>query len=242
VTGASIPRLSVVAPVWNEEECIDDFVRETCRTLDVLPGVYELICVDDGSTDSSQQILVGLRASHPSLRVLALRNHAGKSAAWLAGVHAARANVIAFIDADLQNDPSDIGHLVQLLLDGKGADCVSGRRVHRRDSWLRRLSSRIGNGVRRALTDSAIHDSASGLKVCRAEALRGIVPFDGMHRFLPTLIGLNGGSVVEAEVNHRPRRRGSAKYGMRRAPRGLVDTLVIRWLQRRWVRGSADEL
>jgi dolichol-phosphate mannosyltransferase len=238
---AATPCLSVVAPVCNEEECIDEFVRETCEALERLPKPHELICVDDGSTDRSRAILVGLRASHPSLRVLALRRHGGKSAAWLAGLHAARGEVVAFIDADLQNDPSDIGRLWDAL-DAKGADCVSGRRVRRQDSWLRRLSSRIGNGVRRTLTDSPVRDSASGLKVCRAQALRALVPFDGMHRFLPTLVSLAGGQVVEADINHRPRHRGASKYGIGRAPHALVDTLAIRWLQRRWVGVHADEL
>jgi len=242
VSGAPTPRITVVVPVYNEEGCVEALVKETTAALDRLAKPYEIVCVDDGSTDASQAILVALKGAHPSLRVVALGAHAGKSAAWLAGVRAARADVVAFFDADLQNDPSDIGRLWDVLVDGDGVDCVNGLRVRRQDSWLRRVSSRLGNGVRRVLTGSPIRDSASGMKVCRADAVRHIVPFEGMHRFLPTLVSVAGGRVVEVEIGHRPRRNGVSKYGLERTALGLADTLGVRWLQRRRVREDAHEL
>lgn len=232
---AAEPTLSVVAPAFNEQESIADFVTEVCRRLDASGSSYELICVDDGSTDQTSSVLGELRQRFPCLRPAAFVRNQGQSAALAAGVALARGRYIALTDADLQNDPADIARMLQMLLEENAPDCVVGVRAQRRDTWLRRISSRIANAVGRWITKAPVRDGACGLKVCRAELLKRVPFFRGAHRFLATLVMLEGGLVRELEVNHRPRLRGESKYGsgLGRTFIALRDALGVRWMMDR---------
>ena len=223
--------LSLVVPVYNERDNLPPLVEEIGRALG--GRRYEIVAVDDGSTDGSLEVLKALKQSHAELHVLAFAEHAGQTAAFAAGFGAARGKVIVTLDADLQNDPADIPALVDEL-ERSGAAVVAGYRVERRDTGWKRLQSRIANGVRNRLNRETIRDTGCSLKAFRAEAVRALPLFNGMHRFLPTLVRMRGGRVTEVPVRHRPRRFGSTKYGMwNRAFRAFVDALAVRWMQRR---------
>lgn len=223
--------VSVVLPVFNERDNLGPLMSEIAAALAVRP--HEIIAVDDGSTDDSLVVLGKLRERHPRLRVVALEAHAGQSAATMAGCDAARGEIVVTLDADGQNDPQDIPALLERLEATPGSVAVVGYRVARRDSVWKRLQSRFANAVRNRLTGDAVRDTGCALKAVRREALGALPRFDGMHRFLPTLIRLRGGLVLEAPVGHRPRRFGRSKYGMwNRALRGLRDALGVRWLHR----------
>jgi len=189
--------------------------------------------VDDGSTDGSLEALKTLKRAHPELHIVAFAANAGQTAAFAAGFRAARGDVIVTLDADLQNDPADVPALVAQL-ETSGAAAVVGYRVGRRDSGWKRVQSWIANGVRNWLNRETIRDTGCSLKAFRADAVRALPLFNGMHRFLPTLVRMQGGRVVEAPVRHRPRRFGRTKYGMwNRIWRSLVDAFAVRWMQRR---------
>jgi glycosyltransferase involved in cell wall biosynthesis len=226
--------LSLVVPLYNEEENLDELAREIGAALAPLGLAYEVVWVDDGSTDGSLAVLLRLATADPRHRVLRHRRNAGQSAALAAGFRAARGAVVVTLDADLQNDPADVARLLAVL--ERGFDVVSGVRVARRDRWLRRISSRIANRVRNWATDEAITDVGCSLKAYRAEFLRQLPLFDGMHRFLPTLVRWQGARVTEVPVGHRPRRHGVAKYGVgNRLFRALADLMAVRWMRRRWI-------
>jgi dolichol-phosphate mannosyltransferase len=237
----SEPELSIVIPAYNEEDNLAPLVAEIRAALDPLGILYEMIFVDDGSTDRTAQALAQLRAADPRLRVLRQRRNAGQSAAFEAGFRFARAPIVVTLDADLQNDPADIP---RLLAEIENCDVVCGVRAHRHDGWVRRLSSRIANGVRNRLTGDDIVDTGCSLKAFRAPFLRRLPMFTGMHRFLPTLLRLQGARVKQMPVNHRPRRHGVGKYGIgNRVFRALADLFAVRWMQRRWIdRGLTEEI
>src|ERR1051325_9710558 len=206
--------LSLVVPVYNERESLRILVEEIDRAL--AGRHYEIVAVDDGSSDGSLDELKALKQHHPELHIVRLA-------------------------ANLQTDPADIPALVAELAKS-GATAVAGYRVERRDSGWKRLQSRIANGVRNRLNREAIRDTGCSLKAFRADALRELSLFNGMHRFLPTLIRMQGGSVREVPVRHRPRRYGKTKYGMwNRAFRSLADALAVRWMQRRALRYRVRE-
>lgn len=238
----SAPEISLVVPVYNEEENVPLLAREIAAALAPGGHSYEVVWVDDGSTDGSPAALAALAAGDPRHRVLRMRRNSGQSAALGAGFDAARGEVVVTLDADLQNDPADIPRLVAELA---GADVVCGVRVDRQDTWVRKVSSRIANGARNRLTHESIRDVGCTLRAIRRPLLRDLPVWNGMHRFLPTLLRLNGARVVkEVPVNHRPRRHGVAKYGIgNRLWRGIADLFGVRWMQRRWVnRRAVDEL
>lgn len=228
------PALSVVIPIYNEEENVPVLVEETCAVLRGSGGAFELLVVDDGSDDGSAERLHALRPTNPELRCMHMARRSGQSAALLAGLREARGAWIATMDGDLQNDPRDI----RRLLDGMGdADAAVGVRSTRRDSRLRRFSSRIANGVRNRVTGDDIEDIGCSMKVFRRECAAAVPPFDGMHRFLPTLFRIAGYTVVQLGVNHRPRSRGRSKYGVwNRVFRSFYDLVAVRWMSRRYVR------
>lgn len=231
---SAAPELSLVIPVYNERDNVGVLLEEIAAALS--SRSYEVIAVDDGSTDDSLEVLKGLTRKHPELRILSFEANAGQSAALVAGFQAARGRTVVTLDADLQNDPADIPALVAKL-DAAGATAVVGYRVKRHDTAWKRLQSRIANGVRNWLNAETIRDTGCSLKAFRADAARALPAFKGMHRFLPTLIKLQGGTVVEVPVSHRPRRFGTTKYGMlNRAVRSFVDALGVRWMQRRVLR------
>jgi glycosyltransferase involved in cell wall biosynthesis len=227
------PELSLVVPVFNEAENLEPLWAEIRAALEPAHPRFEALFVDDGSTDASPAVLRRLAAGDRRLRVLRLRRNSGQSAAFDAGFRRARAPVVVTLDADLQNDPADIPRLLAELAD---CDVVCGVRARRRDSFVRRASSRIANGVRNRLTGESIADVGCSLKAYRAEFLGRIPMFTGMHRFLPTLLKLEGARVKEVPVAHRPRLHGVAKYGIgNRVFRALADLFAVRWMQRRWI-------
>lgn len=228
--------LSVVAPVYNEVDNLEPLARRTREALDAWGQPWELVLVDDGSRDGSAERMDELAAADPHLRVLHFVENCGQSAALDAGFGSARGRLVAMIDADLQTYPEDLPSLVAEL-DSKGVDAVVGIRTQRQDSWWRLFSSRFANGVRNRLTREDIVDTGCPLKVFRAEAIATVAMFDGMHRFLPTLVKMHGFTVLQVPVRHAPRQAGASKYGTwDRAFRALKDAFAVRWMQDRVLR------
>ncbi len=227
------PDLSVVFPVYNEEQNIPVLLDEIGAALRGQPWSFEMVAVDDGSRDRSLEILRQSRSKYPNLRVLTFEKNSGQTAALDAAWRAARGKYVVSLDADLQNDPADIPPMVRNL-EESGADMVIGVRVNRQDTWARKVQSRIGNGVRNWITGDRITDTGCSLKLVKHEAIDRVSLYTGMHRFLPTLLRMRGYKVVEMPVNHRARKFGVSKYGaMNRAVRGLVDCLAVRWMSKR---------
>ncbi len=231
----SVPELSVVVPVHDEAASIAPLIAEIVAALSGRIE-FEIVYVDDGSGDASAEELARARRRHPRLKVLRHRAQCGQSAALGTGIAAARAEWIATLDGDGQNDPADILSLVEARDESGDPNLrmIAGVRRKRRDSLYRRLSSRIANAVRRQVLRDATTDTGCGLKLFRREAYLALPAFDHMHRFLPALIKRGGGAVLEVPVGHRPRRAGASHYGMlNRTWIGLVDMLGVAWLQRR---------
>jgi glycosyltransferase involved in cell wall biosynthesis len=227
------PDLSVVFPVYNEEENIPILLDEIVKALEGPPWSYEIVAVDDGSTDRSLDVLRASRTKHPNLRVLTFEKNSGQTAALDAAWRAARGAYVVSLDADLQNDPADIPVMMRKL-DESAADMVIGIRVNRHDTWSRKMQSKIGNGVRNWITNDHITDTGCSLKLIKHDAIDRIRLYTGMHRFLPTLVRMQGYTVVEMPVNHRARQFGISKYGaMNRAFRGLADCMAVRWMSKR---------
>jgi dolichol-phosphate mannosyltransferase len=244
---SQLPYLSLVIPLYNEAENLPVLAAEIRQALGPTAAKWETLFVDDGSTDGSGDVLQSLAAEDPTLRILRHRRNAGQSAALAAGFAAARGAVVVTLDADLQNDPADIPALLARLgASAAESDCdaVSGVRASRRDSRVRRISSRIANAVRNWATDEKVSDVGCSLKAYRREVLSGLPMFQGMHRFLPTLVRWNGARLAEMPVNHRPRLHGTAKYGIgNRLFRTLADLMAVRWMRRRWiVRSNVEEV
>jgi glycosyltransferase involved in cell wall biosynthesis len=234
--------LSIVIPVYNEVESLPALATELGKALRMLGRPAEIIFVDDGSTDGSDGVLRQLARADGRVRVIRFAQNAGQSSAFYAGLQASRGRYVATMDADLQNDPRDLTVLWGYLAH---CDAAVGWRSRRRDGWLKRLSSRVANAVRRTVTGHAVHDSSCSLRLMRRECIEAIPPFDGMHRFVPTLVQLAGYRVIEVPVAHRPRRFGCSKYGVRnRAARAFADLLAIRWMMSRrlnpYVSSEAD--
>lgn len=228
--------LSVVLPVYNEEENVPILLEEIRAALAPHAWSYEIVAVDDGSRDRSLEMLRAGRAKHPTLRILPFVKNAGQTAALDAGWRAARGTFVVSLDADLQNDPADIPSMMQKLVES-GADMVIGIRVNRRDTLSKRIQSRIGNGVRNWITRDRITDTGCSLKLLRRSCIDRVKLYAGMHRFLPTLLRIEGFTVIEMPVNHRARRFGVSKYGaMNRAFRGLADCFAVRWMAARAIR------
>ena len=231
--------LSVVIPAYNEEENVEACYRELVGVLTSLDRPFEVIVVDDGSTDRTPEVLRGLRSADPRLRVVRFRRNAGQTAALDAGFRAARGDTIVTMDADLQNDPRDIPTLLGAL---GACDAVCGWRVDRQDPWTKRIASRVANDVRRRLTGDGVHDTGCTLKAFRQEAVRRLTLYRGMHRFLPALLVQEGLRVTEVPVRHRRRRAGVSKYGnWARLWAGLADLWAVRWMARRQLRYEIEE-
>lgn len=232
--------LSLVIPAYNEQENIDALLSRVAGALSQLTCPWEVLIIDDGSTDSTPQLLREAMVKYPWLRVLRLAKNSGQSAAFDAGFKAARGQVIATIDADLQNDPEEIPRLLPLL---DGFDMIAGWRQKRNDTWRRRVQSRIANGIRNWISQESIRDSACSLKLYRRHCLQGLQLYKGMHRFMPTLVKMRGYTVREEPVKHSPRYAGTAKYGLRnRAWRAFVDLLAVRWMKGRYIRYEVEEV
>lgn len=233
------PRYSLIVPVYNEAGNLESLLSETGRVMAGMGDAYEIVFVDDGSTDGSLSVLKSFVPGHPEVRILVFEKNAGQSAALAAGFRAARGDVFVTMDADLQNDPGDIPRLLKAL---ERFDVVVGWRWERRDNLVKRITSRVGNAVRNRLTHEDVADTGCSLKAFHRDAARSIAFFDGMHRFLPTLCRMRGFSVTQVKVNHRPRVHGKTKYGV--LDRLLVtvpDLFAVRWMQKRALRYKVRE-
>ena len=227
--GVTAPYLSVVIPIHDEEKSIPALYARLTQELTALGHSYELIAVDDGSRDSSFAILRDLALADPRLRVVRFRRNFGQTAAFSAGFERARGQVIVTIDADLQNDPADIGALLGKM--SEGYDVVSGWRERRQDPFLnRRMPSMAANRLISWVTGVRLHDYGCSLKAYRAEVLQGIKLYGELHRFIPAIASWQGVAVAEIAVHHAPRRFGTSKYGVDRTVRVLLDLVTVRFL------------
>ena len=230
------PFLSIVVPVYNEASNLALLIQEINQTLDGQIS-YEIIYVDDGSRDESWELLQSLVKQCSVLRIVRHRRSYGQSVAILTGVKLARAEWIVTLDGDGQNDPADIWKLLEVLKVPQRPPrlhLIAGKRYKRQDTWIRRISSKIANGLRSALLQDNTSDTGCGLKLFSRKTFLALPHFNHMHRFLPALFLREGSDILFVEVNHRPRQRGQSKYGVwNRLWKGLVDTLGVMWLQRR---------
>src|SRR4051794_16798804 len=232
--------LSLVIPAYNEQESVPTLLQRVEASLSRIGRPFEVILIDDGSADDTPRLLAEAMSTRPWLRVLRMKKNGGQSAAFEAGFAAAQGEIIATIDADLQNDPEEIPRLLPML---NGCDMITGWRRDRRDTRYRRWQSRMANKIRNWITQDTVQDSASSLKIYRASAVRGLKLFRGAHRYMPTLVKMRGYSVREEPVKHSPRFAGSAKYGFRnRAFVGLIDLFGVRWMKKRYLRYDAAEV
>ena len=236
------PYLSLVIPCYNEQENVDALLSRIDSALQPLGKPFEVILIDDGSTDDTPRLLNEGMKKYPWLRVFRMNKNGGQSAAFEAGFAAARGEVVATIDADLQNDPEEIPRLVPML-DEHHVDMITGWRKDRQDTNFRKWQSRQANRIRNWVTQETVNDSACSLKVCRAHAVKGMKLFRGAHRYFPTLVKMRGYTVYETPVKHSARYAGTAKYGFgNRAFVGIYDLIGVRWLKKRFLNYQATEV
>ena len=237
--------LSVIVPVKNEQENILPLLNEIHAALEG-KSEYEVIYIDDGSTDHTPATLLEAMREFPRLRVLTHAQSCGQSAAVISGVRVARGEWVATLDGDGQNDPADIPNLLIVARDPsqqKNLQLIAGWRKKRKDTWLKRLSSRIANHVRASMLGDATPDTGCGLKLIPRAVYLQLPFFNHMHRFLPALVRRNGGATISVAVNHRPRTRGVSNYGLHnRLWVGIVDIFGVMWLQRRMRRPQVSEV
>ena len=226
------PLVSLIIPVYNEEGNLPVLLEEIRAAMAVQDRTWEALFIDDGSKDGSLRILRELAALEPRLRYLSFEENRGQSAAFAAGFQEARGEIFVTLDSDLQNDPADIPVLLNMY--GQQYDMVIGWRAKRQDTVVKRMSSKIANAIRNRLSHETVKDTGCSLKVLKASLARCLPMFTGMHRFLPTLMKMQGARVAEVKVNHRPRLHGTSKYGVwDRAFSALYDLLAVRWMQAR---------
>lgn len=236
------PYLSLVIPCYNEEENVPTLLTRVEAALTITGKPFEVVLVDDGSTDSTPRLLADAMQTKPWLRVIRMAKNGGQSAAFEAGFEAARGDIIATIDADLQNDPEEIPRLLPML-DQQNVDMITGWRKDRQDTPFRKWQSRQANRIRNWISQETVNDSASSLKIYRAHTIKGMKLFNGAHRFFPTLVKMRGFTVYETPVKHSQRFAGTAKYGFRnRALRAFIDLLAVRWMKNRCLRYQATEV
>ena len=223
------PDISLVIPLYNE---VDNIEPLGLSIIHALQGrSYEVLFVDDGSTDGSTEKLKESCTVHPEFHAIRFKKNTGQTAAMDAGFKYAKGAYVVSMDADLQNDPADIPKLLEKL---NSYDMVCGWRQKRNDPWIKRISSKVANYIRNRLSWEDIKDTGCSLKAYRRECLRHIKLYNGMHRFLPTLFKMEGFTVTEIVVNHYPRKFGKSKYGIsNRAIRAFIDLLVVRWMKKR---------
>jgi len=224
------PEISVVVPMRNEAASVPDLYRELTAALDGFGRPYEIIAIDDGSTDETFRLLAGLQRTDPRVRVVRFRRNFGQTAAFSAGFAHARGRFIVTSDGDLQNDPRDIPEMVRIA-EQRNADIVAGWRRNRKDPFInRRLPSMIANWVISRATGVQLHDYGCSLKVFRAEVVKPMKLYGEMHRFLPAIASEQGVEIVEHEVHHRARRHGRSNYGISRTIRVVLDLMTVKFL------------
>lgn len=223
--------LSIVVPVFNESGNIEPLAREMEAAFCVTSWDWELVYVDDASTDDTWQKILELKRTHPRVRALRHRRNAGQSAALWTGIQSSDSEYITTLDGDLQNDPADLPMLLEALTE---VDFACGVRAKRKDSWIRRTSSKVARAARRSALGVDFADTGCAARAFRRKTLRGIFAFNGLHRFLPVLVHGGGFTTRELPINHRPRVSGVSKYGVwNRLGRGIFDLIAVAWYQRR---------
>ena len=226
--------IAVIVPVYNEEDNVLPMAREVSDAMKKAGRSYELVFVDDASTDSTWKKIEEARRQFPGVRGLRHAVNSGQSAALWTGIQASHSDIIATLDGDLQNDPADIPQMLPSLAK---ADFVCGVRAKRRDTFVRRSSSKIARWARRSALKVDFCDTGCAMRVFKRSALAGVFPFNGFHRFLPVLVHGNGVSTLEVPVNHRPRVAGVSKYGVwNRVWRGIYDLIALSWFQKHRLR------
>jgi dolichol-phosphate mannosyltransferase len=225
--------ISIVIPVYNERENLVLLDQEITKSIKPLNKNYEVILVDDGSVDGSSELIRLLQEKNSNLRLIRFGHNHGQTAAFAAGFDKARGGIIVTMDADLQNSPSDIPLLLTAI---KDYDVVCGWRHKRNDPLIKKISSKIANSVRNSLSDESIADTGCSLKAFRRECFKDIKLYNGMHRFFPTLMKMEGFSVTQVKVGHYPRIHGHSKYNIRnRLFASFKDLLAIRWMKKRQI-------
>ena len=223
--------IAIIVPVFNEADNVVPLAREVAEAMSCQPQSWELLFVDDASTDPTWSRIQEARRQDGRVRGLRHARNAGQSAALWSGLQGTNSPIVATLDGDRQNDPAD---LPRLLAELARADFVSGHRVNRQDTWLRRISSGVARRARRRALKAEFADTGCALRVFRRSVLSGVFPFNGWHRFLPILVQGGGVSTLELPVNHRPRVAGVSKYGLwNRLGRGLYDLVGVAWYQKR---------
>lgn len=237
------PRLSIIAPAFNEEGNVQPLIERIRDVFTPAGFTFETVIVDDASTDNTTEKLLELAGTYPWLRVIRLQKNSGQTAAMDAGFRHAHGEVWGTLDADMQNDPAEILRLMQFL--SPEVDMVNGWRKDRQDKnkGMRRIQTKIANGIRNWLSNDNIKDSACGLKVYKRQCLEGFTLYKGMHRFFPTLVKMRGFHVIEVPISHHARLTGTTKYKFgSRVLRAFTDLLAVRWMKKRAIRYTADEL
>lgn len=228
---STTPEIAIVIPVFNEEGNVLPLADELATAVEPLGRSYEIVFVDDSSTDATWKTIGEARARNPRVRGLRHERNAGQSAALWTGIRATRSPVIVTLDGDRQNDPVD---LPRLLAELSGVDFVCGVRSKRRDNWLRRVSTRVARAARKRALGVDFCDTGCAFRAFKREALDGVFPFNGVHRFLPVLVHAHGARTKEIPIGHRPRVSGVSKYGLwNRLWRGIYDLIAISWYQKR---------
>jgi dolichol-phosphate mannosyltransferase len=234
--------ITAVTSALNEEENIAQLVKEVHDAFESMGKPWEMIVTNDGSTDRTGEILKELMTQYPQLSVVTMKKRSGQTNGFDAGIRRAKGTLVVTMDADLQNNPADIPNMVKALQEG-GWDMVNGFRAKRNDPWIRLASTKIANGTRNWLTRENIQDSACGLKLFKRHCLDRIKLFNGMHRFMATLVKIEGYKVTEVEVTHRARVAGTSKYGvLDRLFVALRDTFAVRWMQSRTILYDVEEM
>lgn len=223
--------ISIIVPVFNEADNVLPMAREVEAAFQPLGRDWELVFVDDASTDDTPRRIVEAAKSNPHIRGLRHQRNAGQSAAVWTGIQATETPILCTLDGDLQNDPADLPAMVQKLTE---FDFISGMRLNRQDTWVRKASSRIARKARKAALGVDFRDTGCAIRAFKRTALTGVFPFNGLHRFLPVLVHGGGANTLEVPVNHRPRIAGVSKYGVwNRLGRGIYDLIAISWYQKR---------
>lgn len=235
----SQPEVTVLLPAHNEADNLPTLVGEIDATMRVVARPYEIVVVNDGSSDNTAQVLSELALRYPAMSIAHMHKQSGQSAALSAGFDLARGDVVVTLDADLQNDPSDIPNLLTEL---EHADVAIGWRRDRKDPFSKKIISKVANAVRNWFTGECVKDTGCGLKAFRRECVERIHRFDGMHRFFPTLAKMHGFTVAEVPVRHRPRQHGRTHYNiLNRSLRPMADLFAVRWLQKRTLRYQVQQ-
>lgn len=223
----AITDIAIVLPVYNEEENLNEVFDKISKTLKSLSYSYEIIFIDDGSTDNSFDKLINISTDHPEVKIVRFRKNFGQTAAMAAGIDVCNSNIIVFMDSDLQNDPNDIPLLLKKI--EEGYDVVSGWRRYRNDPMSKKIPSKLANKIIRKISNIKIHDLGCSLKAYRSEILSEIKIYGEMHRFLPIIAASMGAKITEIEVQHHPRKHGVSKYGLGRTFKVLLDLATVQF-------------